>query len=43
MVNDNEQADVAKKELAEKNKRLAIVLGLVAAGFYIGFVIINWK
>ena len=29
----------AEKELAKKNIRLAIILGLIAAGFYIGFVL----
>ncbi|MEC7875755.1 MAG: hypothetical protein VYC15_03015 [Pseudomonadota bacterium] len=27
------------KELAKKNIRLAIILGLIAAGFYIGFIL----
>ena len=29
----------AEKDLAKKNIRLAIILGLIAAGFYIGFVL----
>ncbi len=28
------------KELAKKNIRLAIILGLVAVGFYAGFVLL---
>jgi hypothetical protein len=31
-----------KKELATKNMRLAIILGLVAIGFYAGFIIFYW-
>lgn len=30
-----------KDELAKKNIRLAIILGLVAFGLYAGFVVIN--
>ncbi len=29
----------AEKELAAKNMRLAIILGLVAVGFYVGIVL----
>ena len=36
-MRDNGDAD---KELAKKNIRLAIVLGLVAVGFYVGFVLL---
>ena len=28
------------KELARKNIRLAIILGLVAVGFYVGFILV---
>ena len=35
---DKEQTN-AEKELAAKNMRLAIILGLVAFGFYIGFIL----
>jgi hypothetical protein len=31
-----------EKELAAKNMRLVIVLGLVAAGFYVGIVMMYW-
>tara|TARA_B100000929_G_scaffold222020_1_gene178373 strand:+ start:43 stop:183 length:141 start_codon:yes stop_codon:yes gene_type:complete len=37
-MSDNKQSS-ADKELAKKNIRLAIILGLIAAGFYIGFVL----
>ena len=37
-MTDNGQSS-AEKELAKKNIRLAIILGLVAAGFYAGFVL----
>ena len=32
----------SKKELATKNMRLVIILGLVAFGFYAGFIIFYW-
>jgi len=34
----NDDKSPAEKELAAKNMRLAIVLGLVAIGFYAGIV-----
>lgn len=37
-MNDNEQK-TAEKELAAKNIRLAIILGLVSLGFYVGFIL----
>jgi len=37
-MNDNDQT-TAEKELAAKNMRLAIVLGLIALGFYVGFIL----
>ncbi len=39
-MNDNDKT-VDEKELAAKNMRLAIILGLVAAGFYVGIVLVN--
>lgn len=30
-------------ELAAKNRRLAIMLGLVALGFYVGFILMQMK
>ena len=33
------QPDPADKELARKNIRLAVILGLVAVGFYVGFIL----
>ena len=33
----------ADKELAKKNIRLAIILGLVAVGFYAGFVCFTFR
>ena len=38
VMSDNKQSS-ADKDLAKKNIRLAIILGLIAAGFYIGFVL----
>ena len=38
VMSDNKQSS-ADKELAKKNIRLAIILGLIAAGFYIGFIL----
>lgn len=40
---NNEQADTAQKELATKNRRLAIILGMVAVGFYVGFILFYWN
>jgi uncharacterized membrane protein (DUF485 family) len=37
-MSDDKQT-AAEKELAAKNMRLAIILGLVALGFYIGFIL----
>jgi hypothetical protein len=38
-MNDNDKI-VAEKKLAAKNMRLAIILGLVAVGFYVGIVLV---
>ena len=38
-MSDNGQ-NSADKELAKKNIRLAIILGLIAVGFYAGFVLL---
>ena len=38
IMSDNKQSS-AEKDLAKKNIRLAIILGLVAVGFYAGFVL----
>jgi uncharacterized membrane protein (DUF485 family) len=38
-MNDNDKT-VAEKELAAKKMRLAIILGLVAVGFYVGIVLV---
>ena len=37
-MSDKKQT-AAEKELAAKNMRLAIILGLVAFGFYAGFIL----
>jgi len=37
-MTDNKQSS-AEKELAKKNIRLAVILGLIAVGFYVGFVL----
>jgi hypothetical protein len=39
IMSDNDKT-TAEKELAAKNMRLAIVLGLVAVGFYVGVVLV---
>ena len=43
MTQNNHQTGDEHKELAAKNKRLGIILGLVAAGFYVGFILMYWK
>ena len=43
MSQNGEQTDNAQKDLAAKNKRLGIILGLVAAGFYVGFILFYWQ
>jgi len=30
-------------EMAAKNRRLAIILALIAVGFYVGFILMNLK
>jgi uncharacterized membrane protein (DUF485 family) len=37
-MTDNRQSS-AEKELAKKNIRLAVILGLIEVGFYVGFVL----
>lgn len=39
MTDNHDQTNAANKDLAAKNKRLGIILGLVAASFYIGFIL----
>ena len=39
-MSDNKQSPVENKDLAKKNIRLAAILGLVAVGFYAGFVLL---
>jgi uncharacterized membrane protein (DUF485 family) len=43
MSHNNEQIDAGQKDLATKNKRLGIILGLIAIGFYVGFILVYWK
>jgi hypothetical protein len=38
-MSDNDKTD-AEKKLAAKNMRLAIILGLVAVGFYVGILLL---
>ena len=40
LVISNDDKTIAEKELATKNVRLAIILGLVAFGFYIGLILL---
>jgi uncharacterized membrane protein (DUF485 family) len=40
-VMDNNDQAAAKKELAVKNIRLAIILGLIAFSFYIGLFLFS--
>ncbi len=42
MSHNGEQAENAQKDLAAKNKRLGIILALVAAGFYVGIFLLYW-
>ena len=37
-MSDNKQSS-ADKELAKKNLRLALILGVIAAGFYVGVIL----
>lgn len=38
-----QEAPRLKPEIAAKNRRLAIILALVAAGFYLGFILMHVK
>ncbi len=37
-MSDNKQSS-ADKELAKKNLRLALILGIIATGFYVGVIL----
>ena len=39
MVKEEQTPEQGNQELARKNIRLAIILGLVALGFYAGFIL----
>lgn len=41
MMNQHGQANKVTPEIAAKNKRLAIILALVALGFYAGFILMH--
>lgn len=42
-LNDGQQPGQEDKDLARKNIRLAIILGLIALGFYVGFILMYWN
>ncbi|MGH8120287.1 MAG: cytochrome oxidase small assembly protein [Gammaproteobacteria bacterium] len=43
MVEEHKETPVVSPEVAAKNRRLAIILALVAAAFYLGFILMNLK
>ena len=40
---EQEQQARVTPELAAKNRRVAIILGLIALGFYFGFILMQMK
>ena len=41
---ERKEGSEADRKLAAKNMRLAIILGLVAAGIYVGYILLmSWK
>ena len=43
MVKEHKETPGLSPEVAAKNRRLAIILALVAAAFYVGFILMNLK
>jgi len=43
MVEEHKETPAGPSDVAAKNRRLAITLGLVAAAFYLGFILLNLK
>lgn len=43
MVEEHKEIPGPAPEVAAKNRRLAIILALVAAAFYLGFILLNLK
>ena len=42
-MDQQDQINRVSQEVAAKNKRLAIILALVALGFYAGFILMHMK
>lgn len=42
-MDQNDETTRMTPELAAKNRRLAIILALVALGFYVGFILLQMK
>ena len=42
-MDQQDQINRVSPEVAAKNKRLAIILALVALGFYAGFILMHMK
>lgn len=40
-MNQDEQLNKVTPELAAKNKRTAIIFGLIALAFYVGFILMH--
>ena len=43
MTEEHKETPAVTPEIAAKNRRLAIILALVAAAFYAGFILLNMK
>ena len=41
MVHEHKETSAVTPEVAAKNRRLAIILALIAAAFYAGFILLN--
>ena len=43
MVEEHKERHGVPPDVAAKNKRLAIIRALIAAAFYLGFILLNMK
>ena len=43
MTEEQKEAPAVTPEIAAKNRRLAIILALIAAAFYAGFILMNLR
>ena len=41
MVHEHKETPAVTPEVAAKNRRLAIILALISAAFYAGFILLN--